>query len=458
MRRLSPPQFAIALLVFLAGPAASLAQTPSAAEYDSIQAAVDANPGKMIFVPVGDHTISKRILITTNGAGLYGPGRIIQTNSEQPIVRVESARGVQLRDITLTRPEDKMDTAQEGIYVRQCSETTIENVRVIDNRSVAAGIAIRESSGTQLRGCLVENYMRVSIDDRTASNLYGYAFRCLDGTGIDVEYSEATIIQNCRVVEHHLHPTQETRDQYGLGQLTKKNAEKGRLTSQQLWDSGYTSNWQQGSGIVINSPRTTTRTQLLGNQIENAAQGMDLHCDQIIVSNNIVSNSFVGMKAMHGSRNVLIIGNQFIRNDLWAIGLMPGTASGAAQPAHDNVPAQAPNNDGGSIIANNIITDFGYGDAAWNWSGSGTICPFRFNRAPLPENPALSEVIIQGNIVYDTGRDRPLVDGVPKREPPRYKFAVLIETGEPNPPQGLHFFGNILHPGTGGVCNVELPP
>jgi hypothetical protein len=34
---------------------------------------------------------------------------------------------------------------------------------------------------------------------------------------------------------------------------------------------------------------------------------------------------------------------------------------------------------------------------------------------------------------------------------------VLIETGEPNPPQGLHFFGNILHPGTGGVCNVELP-
>jgi hypothetical protein len=49
------------------------------------------------------------------------------------------------------------------------------------------------------------------------------------------------------------------------------------------------------------------------------------------------------------------------------------------------------------------------------------------------------------------------VDGVPKREPPRYKFSVLIEPGAPNPPQGLHFSGNIFHPGTNGVCNVELP-
>lgn len=31
--------------------------------------------------------------------------------------------------------------------------------------------------------------------------------------------------------------------------------------------------------------------------------------DHVIVSQNVVINSFIGMKAMHGSRNVLITGN-----------------------------------------------------------------------------------------------------------------------------------------------------
>ncbi len=101
----------------------------------------------------------------------------------------------------------------------------------------------------------------------------------------------------------------------------------------------------------------------MGNHIENAAQGIDLHSDHVIVANNIVTNSFVGMKAMHGSRNVIITGNQFSRNDLWAIGMMPGTA---AHPAADGKP-ETDNSDGGSIIANNIISDFGRGHAQWIW-------------------------------------------------------------------------------------------
>ena len=122
-------------------------------------------------------------------------------------------------------------------------------------------------------------------------------------------------------------------------------------------------------------------------------------------------------------------------------------------------PAQGPNNDGGSIIANNIISDFGYGDAAWIWgSSSGSACPIRFDHAPLLENPPLTDVIVQGNIIYDSGRDLPLVNGVPTREAPRYKYAVRIESTGTNPPQGLHFMGNIFHPGTAGVSNVELPP
>ena len=75
-----------------------------------------------------------------------------------------------------------------------------------------------------------------------------------------------------------------------------------------------------------------------------ATKGLGLHNDlqneHSIVANNVVANCFMGMKAMHGSRNVLINGNQFHKCSLWAIGLMPGAA------------AHAGNFDGGSIIAN----------------------------------------------------------------------------------------------------------
>ncbi len=449
--------FPLQTLLLFAGTMIATAQSPSAAEYDSIQAAVEANPGLMIFVPAGDHLIDKVIMIGGKGGGLYGPGRIIQTNAESPIVRFENCKGGQLRDLTLTRAEGQMDTAVEGVLIRQCSETVLENVRVIDNRTVASAIGVRESSGTQLRGCRVENYKRINIDDRTRSSLYGYAFRCIDGTGIDVEYSTDTLIQNCRVVEQHLLPTPAAKEQFQLGQITKRNPVKGTLMSDAAWAADYTDNWHQGSAIVINSPRTTARTQLLGNQIENAAQGMDLHCDQVIVANNMVTNCFIGMKAMHGSRNVLITGNQFIRNDLWSIGLMPGTASGFAKAAEGDAPAQEPNVTSGCVIANNIISDFGYGDMQWIWGGHST-APLRFDHGSLPENPPLSEVIIQGNLIYDTGRDQPLTNGVPKREPPRYRYAVIIENTPPNPPAGLHFIGNLFHPGTQGVSNTELSP
>ena len=439
-------------------PHAATAQSPSVAEYKSIQEALNANPGKMVFVPAGDHLISERITIKADGSGLYGFGRIIQTNAEQPIIRADKLKRVLLRDITLTRAEGKMDCRSEGIYLNQCEEVLLENVRVKDNRSPAASISVREGKGTQIRGCTVENYMTLGVDDRTQSENYGYAFRCIDGTGIAVVDSEGNIIQNCRVIEHNFVPTQELKDKHGLGKFTKKNPQKGKLTSPEVWTAEYVNNWHQGSGIVVNGPQKNARSQLIGNQIENAAQGIDLHCDQVIVSNNIVNNAFIGMKAMHGSRNVLIIGNQFIKNDLWSIGLMPGAASHPSQPATTDRPALEPNVDGGSIIANNIISDFGYGSASWMWTGTSSCNPLRFDKGQTPQNPPLTDVIIQGNVIYDTGRDMPLVNGVPKREAPRYNYAVRIETDGKNAPKGLHVSGNIFHPGTSGVSNVELPP
>jgi hypothetical protein len=384
----------------------------------------------MLFVPAGDYPITDKIRIRGERSGLFGPGRIIQQNTEQPIIVIEEAKEAEIRDLTLTRPEGKMETRQEGIVVIRCRDLVLDNVRVIDNRSPAGAISVRESQDCRISRCLVRNYMRLSIDDRTQSKDWGYAFNCTDGTGISVSYSPGCLIEGNRVIEANFVPTPAIKAKHKLGDFVKKNDVKGGIMSQQAWDANYTDAWQQGSGIVVNAPTVTDLTRVIGNHIENAAQGIDLHCDHVIVSGNIVTNAFIGMKAMHGSRNVLITGNQFTRNSLWAIGLMPGAG------------ANAENFDGGSIISNNIISDFGHGDAHWIWGDERS--PFKFDTGQQPDDPPLTDVIVTGNIVHSTGK-------------PRYKYAVII-AGGPNTPRGMHFSNNLLHPGTQGVANTELRP
>ena len=118
------------------------------------------------------------------------------------------------------------------------------------------------------------------------------------------------------------------------------------------------------------------------------------------------------------------------------------------------------NIDGGSIIANNIISDFGYGNAHWIWGDTGH--PILLEHGQIPSNPPLHDVVIQGNIVYDTGRDEILVDGKPTVAPPRYTYAVWISPENTadalKTPVGLHFSNNLLHPGSAGISNVELKP
>lgn len=421
------------LLLLLAGTAT--AADLSVANYPSIQEALNANPNRMLFVPAGDYVINEKIRIRGERSGLFGPGRIIQQSSDQPIIEIENANGAEVRDLTLTRPEGKMETKSEGIIALKCRDLVIENVRVIDNRTRSSVIEVRECRDTRISRCLVRNYMRVSIDDRTQSKDWGYAFNCTDGTGINVTYSTGTLVECNRVIEDNFVPTPEVKARYKLGDYVKKNAVKGTIMNQQAWDSNYTDAWQQGSGIVINAPEVNDLTRVIGNHIENAAQGLDIHADHVIVSQNIITNAFIGMKAMHGSRNVLITGNQFVRNSLWAIGLMPGAA---AHPATDDKPENA---DGGSIISNNIISDFGYGDAHWIWGDERS--PFKFDTGQQPDDPPLTDVVITGNVIHALGK-------------PRYKFAVIIPGG-PNAPRGLHFSNNLFHAGTHGVCNQELP-
>jgi polygalacturonase len=171
--------------------AASEAEGPSAAAYDTIQAAIDANPGRMIRVPAGDYPIDRKLRLRGDGSGLSGPGRIIQRSADQPIVEIEDAAGAEIRDLTLTRAEGRMETASEGVLAIRCRDLVIENVRVLDNRTVSGAIALRECRGARVGRCLVRNYMRVAVDDRTGSPQWGYAFNCTDGTGISVDHAPA---------------------------------------------------------------------------------------------------------------------------------------------------------------------------------------------------------------------------------------------------------------------------
>lgn len=425
-------RYLLGLLILAHASAAELSVT----SYPSIQAALDANPNRMLFVPAGDYPIKEKIRIRGERSGLFGPGRIIQQNQDQPIIEIENTHDIEIRDLTLTRAEGKMETRKEGIMAQKCSGLVIESVRVIDNHSKSGAILVTDSQGTRISRCVVRNYMCVAIDDRTQGTVSGYAFRCSDGTGIMVRYCTGTLIEGNQVVENVFSASKEVRDRYKLGDFVKKNPEKGPHLSQQAWDAGYTDNWRQGSAIQVTAPETSDFTRIIGNHIENAAQGIDLHCDHVIVANNIVNHAHIGMKAMHGSRNVLIAGNQFARNDLWAIGLMPGAA---AHPATNGKPD---NSDGGSIIANNIISDFGHGEAHWMWGSERS--PIKLDAGQDPDDPPLSDVLIQGNLVHNVG-------------PPRYIYDVIIAT-EASGPRNLHFSNNLFPPGTRGVCNQEMKP
>jgi len=451
---------------------------PSVAANGSVQEAIDRNPGKMVFVPPGDYRISSALRLKTDDSGLWGPGRIIQTNPEAEIIVLEKLHHVRLEDVTFTRAEGSMETHRPGIDIVRCSDVTLENVQVRDNRGNLASIFAAYCTGLQIKDSLVLNYSRIAIDDRTAIPGFGWAFTAIDGHGIMVRHSTGTRIEGNRIVEQKMLPTRELKEKYHLGEFVKQNAHPGPQTDAITWQRRYFNAWHQGAAVQITKGETSDYVQILGNYIENAAQGLDIHGDHVIVAYNIIQNARSGMKAVHGARNVIIVGNQFSHDDLWSILIRPGSASHSmltpdeiktsdpADPEARTWPVQRPgaNIDGHSIIANNIISDFGYGTSHWIWAaeagGSTPIgaVPIQFTNSPTPErSPPETDVIVSGNMIYDPGRDGILVDGKPTIEPPRYQYAVKLGTG-PNAPRGIHFNNNIFNPGTKGLSNVELTP
>lgn len=425
----------------------------SASAYGSLQEAIDGNPGKTILIDPGDTPIDQPLQIHTDGTSLLGYGRIVQRNPGAPIIRIENACGVRIAGITLTRGAGQEETSEPAIRADKCRLLEVDAVQVVDNWSTAGTISLDQCKDSRIHGCTVSNYKRIGVDDRTENELYGYAFKVIDGTGIAITHSGNIQIEGNRIVENRIYPTQEAKEKYRLGDLTegKKPTKKGRLAP----EGSYANNWHQGSAIIVTSPEETDHALITGNLIRNAAQGIDIHADHVTCSNNSIDHAFIGIKCMHGSRNVIIAGNNVSHMDLWGLVMLPGTISHPAEPAADGKPARGANYTRGNIIANNIFSDFGFGYEYFNWekSKSGVIS---LESGQLPENPVMTDVLIQGNIVYDSGKDQILVDGVPQTVAPRYEYAVYI-TPDPKP-QGLIFANNVFHAGRGGVSNLPLEP
>lgn len=439
----------------LAAPAPAHTDVQST-DYPSLQAAIDANPGRMVYVPNGDHLLTETVMIKTTGTGLCGPGRLVMTDASKDIINVRDANDVTIRDIKLFRERGKHDGGRNGIFAANCEGLTIDGVTVVNNCGENAGLKIEHCTRLTVRNCLVRDYKALTIDDRTRNPEAGYAFKCVDGNGMKFMDCKGAQITNNRIIETVFRATKENRDKYDLGKVTVVPDTPGRHTPKGLKENPYTSNWHQGSALFFGEQGEGA--VLSGNYIENAAQGFDIHADYVTVTGNIVNGALVGAKAMHGSKHVIISNNQFSRVDLYGILLASGSGSRhAAEAGGADEPAEGPNVDGGAVIMGNIISDYGFGDQYWSTSSSPGASLYAISLEEEPDAPPLRDVVIANNVVYDTGRDKVIVDGRPQVVPPRYQFALMARVRQDSF-ETMKIHGNIFHPGSSGVSNHELPP
>jgi hypothetical protein len=240
--------------------------------------------------------------------------------------------------------------------------------------------------------------------------------------------------------------------------MPTKFGELGRTIEQ----VGFAKIWHQGSAIAVTSPENTAFTRISGNYIENAAQGIDIHSDNFICTENTVNHGMMGMKAMHGSRNGIIAHNVFSHVDNWGIALGPGASSHSAETSNGGQPARESNSDGNVVISGNVISDFGRGHEFWNWGGTGpdaaSKAVIRINKGQIPSNPSLTNVLIEGNMI--TNADEELGPRGELIHPKsRYRYAVLIDSpsGDSDDyhyPQNIRMSNNLFAAGQDGISNI----
>lgn len=425
--------------------------------YPNLQAAIDANGGRIIVIPPGTYEIDRALVISSDRTELHGPARIIQRNANENLLRIENASEVRVANLTFTRSPGNQETNQHGVFALRCRDVEFTGLHVSENHTHSSIVA-QASRDIVVQDCTVINYKGPTIDDRTKSDRFGYAFKSVDGTAIQMREVDGVIIRNNRISEYRLRPTREVRDQYDLGTLTVVPDKPGRNTRQEMLDARYTNNWHQGSGIHLASPDATRRALVIGNTIEHCNQGLDIHADHVIAANNMVSHALIGLKAVHGAKNILMEGNMISFVDLWGILLRPGAASRSAADTRDGSPAVTENIDGGSLIANNIISNLGFGLQAWNWPDRSGAYGLHLGDGPLPENPPLRNLLVVGNMVHDSGQDTVFLDGEWKKVPPRYGYAAFLDTGSPTASRNVRFYGNLFDPGSKGIADTILSP
>ena len=456
-------QFLAALWLTLI-PATLAASFVSATDYPSLQEAVAQNPGRRIHVPSGRYVLTNALVIRNDHTELEGPGTLVQSNPAAAIIEVR-ADHVRLRDLTLTRVGAETHD-RDGVEATAAAFLRVENLRIHDNHSAGAGIRLQNCRFARVERCIIENYKRVTVDDRTTSPLYGYAFRCLDGNGIIVRGGRGSQILDNHIIENRLLPTREIKKLHRLGELAdgRQPTKFGEL-GREMERTKFARNWHQGSAIVVTGPEETEFTRVSGNYLENCAQGIDLHCDRALVTHNTINRGMIGIKAMHGSRHLVIAENMITRVDLWGIMLGPGASSHSAVPAKENIPARPANNDGAVRLVGNIISDYGEGNEYWNWGGDPEVSSsyaIRIDRGQLTSNPGIRDVLVQGNIVTDSEKEGVIVNGQVTHPKPRYRYAFYIELpnggeAEGRYPKNIQVFDNLFDIGTDGVSNVPLP-
>jgi len=464
-RHLFRRHLACALLLVIAASSALGAPYISVADYPSINEAIAQNPGRRLFVPAGHHILTNAVVLNADDTELEGPGALVQSNPAAAVIEVRAHR-VRLRDLTLTRPAGNAETERDAVQAADADFLRVENLRIHDNHSSGASVRLKNCRFARVERCIIEDYKRVTIDDRTANALYGYAFRCLDGNGVIIQGGRGNWILDNHIIEHRLLPTRENKERHQLGDLTegRQPTQFGEL-GRALEKSRFARNWHQGSAIVVTGPEETDFTRVAGNYLENCAQGIDLHCDRALVTHNTVNGGMIGIKAMHGSQHLVISENLLNRVDLWGIMVGPGAASHHAEPAAEGKAARPANTDGAARIVGNVISDYGYGNEYWNWGGdtgvSGSFA-IRIDRGQIASNPPISDVLVQGNIVSDPGKDGVLVDGKLTNPKPHYRYAFYVELPKPGEPDGrypkrIHVLDNLFDPGIDGAANVPLP-
>src|SRR5688572_27596688 len=98
--------------------------------YPTLQAAIDANPGRILVIPAGEYTLTTALTIRHDNTELHGPARLIQTNPKQSIVLVENVRRIRLNNLSLTRSEGQQEAEAAGIDVVQCENVELSQLRV----------------------------------------------------------------------------------------------------------------------------------------------------------------------------------------------------------------------------------------------------------------------------------------------------------------------------------------